>query len=177
MAERALSCLWTQDCQRPVYRLSTVPGHRPKANTSLQPVITDFCIYLFLFPDWAVKGLVLVICVLKCLLVGRPPQRHCWNWVMYDLWPGSANISTQLATQHEASSSHQVISAGSDSAQGLKVSSKAPVQEGDRRWKAEVFCRPHSHRSYPHWLLPGPFRLLLPGEESKKQGSQRIIQP
>lgn len=66
----------------------------PQGEHILQPVITDFYIYLFLFPDWAVKGLVLVICVLRCLLVGRPTQRHYWNWVIYDLWPGSANIST-----------------------------------------------------------------------------------
>lgn len=136
-------------------------------------------LYLFvcLFPDWAIKGLVLAICVLRYLLVSGQTHKET-PLELGDMWPcGLAQPSfQQLATQHEASSSHQVTSAGGDSAQGLQVSSRALVQEGDRQQKAEVFCRPHCHRSYLHWLLPGLFRLLLPGEEIKKQWSQGLIQ-
>lgn len=89
------------------------------------------------------------------------------------MWPGSAVIPAVGNTAlFVASSSPQVTSAGGDSAQGLQVSSRALVQGGDRQQKTEVFCMPHSHRSYLNGLIPGHCRLPLPGEETKKQGSQ-----
>lgn len=130
-------------------------------------------LYLFIrsFPDRAVKGLVLAICTLRLLLVGRPTQRQSWNWVLElgDMWPcGLAQPSSQQLLKQPYlqyplhTRSCQLVVTD----QELRVSFRALMQQGDGsgRQRCSVGHTPsHSLISTGHFLA-----FPLPGEETKR---------
>lgn len=148
-----------------MYRLSTVPEHCPKANTSLWPSSQTSVFICMLVSGQALKDLFLSTCVLRHLLVGKPTQIYCWNWVTCGLvaWP----------SHHPSSWQHSpiwVVTLPSACRSVLQPWCRKVTDSGRQRCSV-------GHGSYRLWLLPGLSRLPLPGEETKKQGSQGAIQP
>lgn len=124
-----------QDCQRRACRLSTVARHHPKANHPSGYHHRLLYLFVGLFPERAVKGLVLYT---KVFANGKTHTETLLE--LGDMWPHDlAQLSfQQLVTQlFAASFSYQVRSAGCDSAQRVQVISRALVQGGDRQWKED----------------------------------------
>lgn len=130
-------------------------------------VFTDFCIYLYVGFGPGSKG---PFSVNPCTKTFAGGQTHTDTLLeLGDMWPcGLAQPSSQeLATQPYC----QLVVTLPRACRSVLWPWCRKVT-GSGRQRCSV-----GHRSYLLWLLPGLSRLPLPGEETKKQGSQGVIQP